>query len=315
MTVKHLLIANRGEIAIRIARTSAELGVATLAVHSEDDGQSLHVRSADQARSLQGTGPSAYLDAAQLVEIAQVAGCDAIHPGYGFLSENADFARRCEAAGIAFVGPRPEALELFGNKTSARRFATSHDIPVVAGTDGPTSLEEAKAFLSDLGPDGAIMVKAIAGGGGRGMRVVTEVVELPSVFERCHAEAMAAFGSGELYVEQLFAHPRHVEIQVLGDGTGEVVHLGERECSIQRERQKIIEIAPAPFLAAKIRDRLLNAAVQLARESNYRGAGTFEFLVDAAGDSENPQLAFIEANARLQVEHTVTEEVTGIHTD
>jgi acetyl/propionyl-CoA carboxylase alpha subunit/acetyl-CoA carboxylase carboxyltransferase component len=312
MTVKHLMIANRGEVVIRIARTAAEMGVATMAVHSEDDAQSLHIRSTDEAHPLEGVGPSAYLDAAQLVAVAKAAGCDAIHPGYGFLSENAGFARSCEEAGIVFLGPQPEVLDLFGDKTAARRFAAAHGVDVVTGTDGPTSLDQARAFLADLGPDGAIMVKALAGGGGRGMRVVTEPELLPGVFERCHGEATAAFGNGELYVEQLFVHPRHVEIQVLGDGTGEVVHLWERECSIQRERQKIIEIAPAPCLSAAVRDRLLAAAVKLARESNYRGAGTFEFLVDASVEGDAATFAFIEANARLQVEHTVTEEVTGV---
>lgn len=262
--------------------------------------------------ALEGVGPTAYLDAAQLVAVAKAAGCDAIHPGYGFLSENADFARRCEEVDIAFLGPQPEVLDLFGDKTAARRFAAAHDVDVVAGTDGPTTLDQARAFLASLGPDGAVMVKALAGGGGRGMRPVTDPEELPGVFERCRAEATAAFGNGELYVEQLFVHPRHIEVQVLGDGTGEVVHLWERECSIQRERQKIIEIAPAPFLSAAVRDCLLASAVNLARESRYRGAGTFEFLVDALNQGDNATIAFIEANARLQVEHTVTEEVTGV---
>lgn len=312
MPVKQLLIANRGEIAIRIARTAAEMGVATVAVYSEDDAQSLHVCSADDGRALEGAGPAAYLDAAQLVAVAQAAGCDAIHPGYGFLSESADFARRCEEADIAFLGPQSEVLDLFGDKTAARRFAAAHGVDVVAGTDGPTTLDQACAFLAGLGPDGAVMVKALAGGGGRGMRPVTDPEELPGVFERCRAEATAAFGNGELYVEQLFAYPRHIEVQVLGDGTGEVVHLWERECSIQRERQKIIETAPAPFLSAAVRDRLLASAVHLASESRYRGAGTFEFLVDASNQGDDATIAFIEANARLQVEHTVTEEVTGV---
>ncbi len=312
MTVKHLLIANRGEIAIRIARTSAEMGVKTVSVYSEDDGQSLHVRSTDEARPLEGTGPAAYLDAAQLVDAAKSAGCDAIHPGYGFLSENAALARRCDEEGIAFVGPPAAVLDLFGDKTAARRFAAVHGVDIVAGTNEPTSLEQARDFLSGLGPDGAIMVKALAGGGGRGMRVVTDPEQLPDVFERCSAEARSAFGNGDLYVEQLFVHPRHVEIQVLGDGTGEVTHLWDRECSIQRERQKIIEIAPAPFLDEAVRHRLLNAALKLASEAHYRGAGTFEFLVDASTPVAEAPIAFIEANARLQVEHTVTEEITGV---
>jgi acetyl/propionyl-CoA carboxylase alpha subunit/acetyl-CoA carboxylase carboxyltransferase component len=312
MPLSRLLIANRGEIAIRIARSAAELGIATVAIHSADDAQSLHVRAADEARALSGTGAAAYLDAAQVVAVAKAAGCDAIHPGYGFISENAGFARLCAEAGIAFVGPQPEVLDLFGDKARARRFAAEHGVDIVAGTDGPTTLEQARAFLADLGPGGAIMVKALAGGGGRGMRPVTDAAQLEAAFERCRAEALSAFGNGEVYVERLFVHPRHVEVQVLGDGTGAVAHLWERECSIQRERQKIVEIAPAPFLRAAVRDRLLASAVKLASAATYRGAGTFEFLVDAAVEGDGAAIAFIEANARLQVEHTVTEEVTGV---
>ncbi len=312
MPVTRLLIANRGEIAIRIARSAAEAGIATVAVHSQDDSLSLHIRAADRAVALPGSGPAAYLDIAGLIAAARAEGCDAIHPGYGFVAENAAFARACEAAGIAFVGPTPEALDLFGDKAAARRFAALHGVDVIAGTDGPTTLAEAQAFLADLGPGGAIMVKAIAGGGGRGMRPVTDPAQLPAAFERCAAEALSAFGNGDLYVERLFVHPRHIEIQVLGDGTGAVAHLWERECSVQRERQKLIEIAPAPFLRPAVRDRLLAAAVKLGAAARYRSAGTFEFLVDASVDGDGAAIAFIEANARLQVEHTVTEEITGI---
>jgi acetyl/propionyl-CoA carboxylase alpha subunit/acetyl-CoA carboxylase carboxyltransferase component len=312
MPISRLLVANRGEIAIRIARTAADLGIATLAVHSADDAHSLHIRAADAARPLDGSGPAAYLDAAQIVAIAQQESCDAIHPGYGFISENAAFARLCEQAGIAFVGPTPAVLDLFGDKAQARNFAAQHGIDIVAGTNGPTTLEQAHAFLADLGPGGAIMVKALAGGGGRGMRPVTDPAQLPAAFERCRAEAVAAFGNGDLYVERLFVHPRHIEVQILGDGTGAVAHVWERECSIQRERQKILEFAPAPFLRPAIRDRLLAAAVKLAAAAKYRGAGTFEFLVDAAVEGDGAAIAFIEANARLQVEHTVTEQVTGL---
>ena len=312
MPITRLLIANRGEIAIRIARSAAELGITTVAVHSTDDAQSLHVRATDAVRALDGIGTAAYLDAAQIVAVAKDAGCDAIHPGYGFIAENADFARLCAAAGIAFVGPQPEVLDLFGDKAQARRFAASHGVDIVAGTDGPTTLAQAQTFLADLGPGGAIMVKALAGGGGRGMRPVTDAALLPAAFERCAAEALSAFGRGDLYVERLFVHPRHVEVQVLGDGTGAVAHLWERECSIQRERQKIVEIAPAPFLHRAVRDRLLAAAVKLAAAAKYSGAGTFEFLVDAAIEGEGAAIAFIEANARLQVEHTVTEAITGV---
>ncbi len=312
MEIKRLLVANRGEIAIRIMRSAAELGIRTVAVHSADDAQSLHTRCADEVRALDGTGVAAYLDGPQLVAVAKEAGCDAIHPGYGFLSENASFARLCAEAGITFVGPRPETRDLFGDKAAARRFAARCEVPVIPGTSGQTSLEEAHAFLDSLGRGGAIMVKAIAGGGGRGMRVVTHPDQLAVAFERCRAEALQAFGNGELYVEGLFPRARHVEVQVLGDGTGAVAHLWERECSIQRERQKLMEIAPAPFLRPAIRQRLLQAATALASASNYLNAGTFEFLVDATSDTDDAAIAFIEANVRLQVEHTVTEQVTGI---
>ncbi len=312
MEIKRLLIANRGEIAIRVMRTAAELGIRTVAVHSADDAQSLHTRCADEVRALDGSGVAAYLDAAQLVAVAREAGCDAIHPGYGFLSENASFARLCADAGLLFVGPRPATLELFGDKAAARRFAERCDVPVIPGTSGATSLDEARAFLASLGPGSAVMVKAIAGGGGRGMRVVTAPDQLATAFERCAAEAQQAFGNGELYVECLFPHARHIEVQVLGDGTGAVSHLWERECSLQRERQKLIEIAPAPFLHPAIRQRLLHAATTLASAADYLNAGTFEFLVDATRNTDDAAIAFIEANVRLQVEHTVTEQVTGI---
>ncbi len=312
MPITKLLIANRGEIAIRIARSAAEMGIATVAVHSEDDGQSLHVRNADEARGLTGTGAAAYLDIPQIVALAREAGCDAIHPGYGFLSENAAFANACRLAGIAFVGPRPETLALFGDKAQARHFATKCEVPIIPGTSGPTSLDDARAFLAALGPNGAVMVKAIAGGGGRGMRAVTDPDQLASAYERCRSEAQQSFGNGDVYVERLFPRARHIEVQIVGDGTGAVAHLWERECSIQRERQKIVEIAPAPFLRPAVRDRLLKAATTLAAAANYLSAGTFEFLVDATSDSDDAAVAFIEANVRLQVEHTVTEEVTGI---
>ncbi|MGE0222409.1 MAG: carboxyl transferase domain-containing protein [Acetobacteraceae bacterium] len=312
MAIRKLLIANRGEIAIRVARSAAELGIATVAVHSEDDAQSLHVRAADEARMLSGTGAAAYLDAERIVAVAQEAGCDAIHPGYGFLSENAAFATLCRQRGITFVGPRPETLALFGDKAQARHFATRCEVPIIPGTSGPTSLEQARVFLDSLGPGGAIMVKAVAGGGGRGMRPVTDPDQLASAYERCRSEALQSFGNGDVYVERLFPRARHIEVQILGDGTGAVAHLWERECSLQRERQKIVEIAPAPFLRPALRERLLRAATTLAAASDYLNAGTFEFLVDATRDVDDAAVAFIEANVRLQVEHTVTEEVTGI---
>ncbi len=310
--IKKILIANRGEIAVRIARTAADMGIATVAVYSPDDAQSLHTRIADMTVALTGSGAAAYLDGAAIVAVAKGAGCDAIHPGYGFLSENADFARICAEAGLVFVGPRPETLALFGDKGRARDFAARHGIPIVAGTSGPTSLQGARAFMDSLGPHGAAMVKAIAGGGGRGMRAVTDPAQLAGAMERCRSEALQSFGNGDLYIERLFPRARHVEVQILGDGTGAVAHLWERECSVQRERQKVLEIAPAPFLRPAIRDRLLRAATALAQESRYLNAGTVEFLVDAADTTDDAAIAFIEANARLQVEHTVTEEITGI---
>lgn len=310
--IKKLLIANRGEIAIRIARTAADLGLATVAVHPQDDAQSLHTRMMDQAVLIPGSGAAAYLDAAAIITAARDHGCDAIHPGYGFLSENAGFAAACDTAGITFVGPRPETLALFGDKAKARAFATTHRVPVIAGTSGPTTLAEARAFMASLGPGGAVMVKAIAGGGGRGMRPVTSADQLTEAMERCRSEALASFGNGDVYVERLFPRARHIEVQIIGDGTGAVTHLWERECSLQRERQKILEIAPAPFLDAAVRDQLLQSATTLAASAKYLSAGTFEFLVDASAKSGVAAIAFIEANVRLQVEHTVTEEVTGL---
>jgi acetyl/propionyl-CoA carboxylase alpha subunit/acetyl-CoA carboxylase carboxyltransferase component len=303
--VKKLLIANRGEIAIRIARTAAEMGIETLAVYSSDDATSLHSRQADGAHALRGVGPAAYLDAAQILAVAREHGCDAIHPGYGFLSENAAFARACQAAGVTFVGPSPETLDLFGDKGAARALAARCDVPILAGTAGGVTLAEARIFLEGLGPDGAIMVKAVAGGGGRGMRPVRSPAELTDAFERCASEAQAAFGDGSLYVEEFLPHARHVEVQIVGDGQV-VSHLWDRECSLQRQRQKVVEIAPAVGLPLETRERLFEAAVALGRAAQYRNLGTVEFLVD--GD----RVVFIEANPRLQVEHTVTEEVTGL---
>ena len=310
--IRKLLIANRGEIAIRVARTAAEMGIVTVAIYSQDDAQSLHTRIADEAIALEGTGAAAYLDAAAIVAAARQAGCEAIHPGYGFLSENADFASLCHQAGIIFVGPAPETLALFGDKAQARTFAARHGVPIIPGTAGAVTVEEALAFMGTLGPNAAVMVKAIAGGGGRGMRPVTDPAHLAAAMERCRSEASQAFGNGDVYVERLFPRARHIEVQILGDGTGAVTHLWERECSLQRERQKILEIAPAPFLRPAVRDRLLHAATTLAAASHYRNAGTFEFLVDAADETNGAEFAFIEANVRLQVEHTVTEEITGI---
>ncbi len=310
MPIAKLLIANRGEIAIRIARTAADLGIETVAVYAEDDAQSLHTRHADEAVSLEAVGVPAYLDIAKVVEIAKTAGCDAVHPGYGFLSEIADFASACETAGITYVGPTPDALRRFGDKALARALAEECEVPLLPGISHALALEEAHAFFDSLGGDGAVMLKAIAGGGGRGMRPVTDKAELDEAFERATSEAAAAFGSGDLYVEELLPLARHVEVQVLGDGTGDAIHFWDRECSLQRQRQKLVEIAPAFALADETRSAIHEAAVKLARQINYRGLGTIEFLVDAR-EGAGERFVFMEANARLQVEHTVTEEVTG----
>jgi acetyl/propionyl-CoA carboxylase alpha subunit len=307
-----ILVANRGEIAIRVMRAAAELGVRAVAVFSEDDSQSLHLRRADEARPLRGRGAAAYLDLAQIIATAKAAGCDAIHPGYGFLSESAAFASRCIDEGIAFIGPRPETLALFGDKLAARDLARRSGVPILPGTSGPTSLAQAREFMRSLGEGGAVMVKAVAGGGGRGMRVVTDPALLDEAWTRCASEARAAFGVGELYAEQLIRRARHIEVQVMGDGSGAVSHLWERECTIQRRNQKLVEIAPSPRLAPALREQLTAAAVKLAAAARYDNLGTIEFLVDATDSGEAPAFAFIEANPRLQVEHTVTEEVTGI---
>ena len=307
--LKKLLIANRGEIAIRVARTAAEMGIDTVSVFAEDDALSLHTRKTDEARGLRGTGVGAYLDAIQIVKVARETGCDAIHPGYGFLSENAAFARACNDAGITFVGPGADTLALFGDKVEARALAESAGVPILRGTPAGIEPGDVSAFLASLGPGGAIMLKAVAGGGGRGIRVVGSASEIAGAFERCRSEALSAFGDGALYAEEFFPRARHVEVQIVGDGTGEVSHLWDRECSVQRQRQKIVEIAPARALPEKLRHRLFEAAVALGSSSRYKNLGTIEFLVDAGGDD---RFAFIEANPRLQVEHTVTEEVTGL---
>ncbi|MDZ7887850.1 MAG: carboxyl transferase domain-containing protein [Pseudomonas sp.] len=301
-----LLIANRGEIAIRIARACADLEIRSVAVFAEDDDASLHTRKADLAVPLKGRGVPAYLDMDQLIAIAAAQGCDAIHPGYGFLAENAEFARRCQAAGITFIGPAPEVLELFGNKAAARALAERCGVPLVAGINQAVSLEQAQAFCAE---HGAVMLKALAGGGGRGMRAVFEPAELAEAYARCQSEAQAAFGNGALYIEQLVSDARHIEVQVLGDGSGAVSHLWERDCSLQRRNQKLVEIAPSPDLDSGVRDAMIAAALQLAADVKYCGIGTFEFLLDAA---QPGRFYFMEANPRVQVEHTVSEQVTGI---
>src|SRR5438034_303361 len=276
MSLARLLVANRGEIAIRIARAAAGLGIPTVGVFSEDDAASLHVRHVDTARPLRGRGPRAYLDVEQLLAVALETGCDAVHPGYGFLSEQASFARRCAEAGLTFVGPRPETLALLGDKLAARALAARCGVPVLRGTSRPTDLEEARAFLAALGKGAAALVKAVAGGGGRGMRIVRGPEELEEAWPRCRSEAQAAFSSGELYLEALLPRARHVEVQVVGDGSGAVSHLGERDCSLQRRHQKLVEVAPAPGLTGELRARLADAAVRMASEVRYAGAGAFE---------------------------------------
>ena len=305
-----LLIANRGEIAIRIARAAAELEIPTVAIYSKDDERSLHVRKADAALALDGVGSRAYLDIEAVLDAAQRGGCDAVHPGYGFLSENADFAKRCEEAGLAFVGPLPDALALFGDKTRARQLAAENDVPVVAGLSHAVDVEAAKRFFDGLPAGSSMLFKAAAGGGGRGMRIVTAAEEIDEAFQRAGSEARAAFGVADVYVERFIANARHVEVQVAADGAGGFVHFGDRDCTIQRRHQKLIEVAPAPALSPAVREGMATAALRLARAANYRSLATFEFLVTGEPDAQT--FYFIEANARLQVEHTVTEEVTGV---
>jgi acetyl-CoA carboxylase biotin carboxylase subunit len=302
-----ILIANRGEIALRVICACRELGIKTVAVYSEADEHSLHVRFADEdvcigpARSL-----DSYLNVPAIISAAEITGADAIHPGYGFLSESAYLAEVCEACHIRFIGPYPNVIRLMGDKARARRAMKKAGVPVLPGSDGPMQSEEqAIAVAKDLGYP--VIIKAVAGGGGRGMRVVRSVDELPKLLKTATREAEAAFGVGGVYLEKYVESPRHIEIQVLGDHHGNVVHLGERECSIQRRHQKLIEEAPSVALSQKQRRRLGSTVVDAARAVQYTNAGTFEFLMDPTG-----KFYFLEANTRLQVEHPVTEFVTGI---
>lgn len=310
MPISKILIANRGEIAIRIARAAADMRIASVAVYSTDDSRSLHVLSAKEACALEGKGAAAYLDIEQIIRLARETGCDAVHPGYGFLSENAAFAQRCGEDGLIFIGPGPDILQLFGDKVRARSLAKRCDVPLIAGTPGPTTLKEARAFFKSLGRDQAVMIKSVMGGGGRGMRAVYNYSDLEDAFSRCRSESRAAFGVSDVYVEQMVHRPRHIEVQIVGDGK-HVIHLGERDCTLQRRNQKLIEIAPCPTLSAKMRDQITGAALRMAKEAHYKSLGTFEFLVeDPEGDGAT--FAFMETNPRLQVEHTVTEEVMGV---
>jgi acetyl/propionyl-CoA carboxylase alpha subunit/acetyl-CoA carboxylase carboxyltransferase component len=312
MPIRRLLIANRGEIALRVIRAAVERGVDSVAVFTADDAASLHVRRADRAIQLPGREVAGYLDIAAVVQAAREAECDALHPGYGFLSERAELAQACEDAGLAFVGPTPATLARLGDKVMARRLAVECGVSVVPGSDGPVEMEGARSFLAQL--DGApMLLKAVAGGGGRGVRVVRSPEEVEAAFARASSEAAAAFGDGSLYAERFLERARHIEVQVIGDGRGGVTHAWERECSLQRRYQKVVEIAPAPGLPGALRERLIEASLGMAARLGYRGVGTFEFLVDASRPlGPGSPWFFIEANARLQVEHTVTEEVTGL---
>jgi acetyl/propionyl-CoA carboxylase alpha subunit/acetyl-CoA carboxylase carboxyltransferase component len=300
-----LLIANRGEIAVRIAHACAELGIPTVAVHPADDARSLHVKRADRAIEIPGRGPSAYLAADSLIAAAKSAGCTLVHPGYGFLSESAAFAQRCADEGLVFVGPDPQVLSLLGDKTKARSLASACRVPVCRATSA-VDAEGARTFFSQLPAGTGMLIKARSGGGGRGMRVVTSAPEIDNAFARASDEALKAFGEGSLYCEELIGNARHIEVQILGDGIGAVTHLGERECTLQRRHQKVMEIAPSPSLTRACRLGIIEAALRMAKEVRYRGLATFEFLVDR--DHED-RFFFIEANPRLQVEHTITEEL------
>ena len=304
--LKKLLVANRGEIAVRILRAAKDLGMATVAVFSDADADSLHVQIADEAVHI---GPPAakksYLNVAAILRAAEETGADAVHPGYGFLAENADFADACAKAGMAFVGPSGDAIRTMGDKVAARSAAHAAGVPVVPGSMGRVDLDEARHVLMDTGFP--VMIKAAAGGGGRGIRIANDLAEFEAAFPQAATEALAAFGDGGLYMEKVIGKARHIEVQVLGDGT-DAVHCFERECSLQRRRQKVWEEAPSQALSDRVRDELCSSAVRLARAVGYSGAGTVEYLYDDAAD----RFYFIEMNTRIQVEHPVTEMITGV---
>ena len=305
--LKKILIANRGEIAVRIERACREMGIRAVAVFSDADRTSLHVRMADEAYRI-GPAPSrgSYLVIDKIVGAAKMAGCDALHPGYGFLAENANLVRACTRAGITFIGPSPEAMERLGSKTAARQLARQTGVPTVPGTLEPIEkIEDAARTAREIGFP--IVLKAVAGGGGKGMRLIEREEQLAAGWRDASSEAVSAFGDGRLYLEKFLLRPRHVEIQVIADHHGKTVYLGERECSVQRRYQKVIEEAPSPIMTPELRRAMGEAAVKLARAGNYTNAGTMEFLVDA-----QRKFYFLEMNTRLQVEHPVTEMVTAL---
>lgn len=305
--MQKILIANRGEIALRIVRACRELGIKTLAVYSEPDIESLHVQLADEAICI-GPGPSAssYLKADRILSAAEIADVDAIHPGYGFLSENADFAEQCESCNIKFIGPSSRCIRMMGDKAVAKDTVRKANVPIVPGSDGPVDTESAALKVAKkIGYP--VIIKAVAGGGGRGMRIAHNDVSFAKEFHAARGEAEKAFGDSSVYVEKYIQNPRHIEFQILADHHGKVLHLGERDCSVQRRHQKLIEEAPSPFLTSELRKKMGRAAIKAAESANYENAGTVEFLVDDSGN-----FFFIEMNTRIQVEHPVTEEVTGI---
>lgn len=305
--IQKILIANRGEIALRIVRACRELGIKTLAVYSEADVQSLHVQLADEAICIGGPRSSdSYLKADRIIAAAEIADVDAIHPGYGFLSENAQFAEQCESCNIKFIGPKSKSIKMMGDKAIAKDTVKKAGVPTVPGSDGPVDKEsEAVKIARKIGYP--VIIKAVAGGGGRGMRIAHNDISFAKEYHVARNEAEKAFGNGAVYIEKYIEKPRHIEFQILADGHGKVVHLGERDCSIQRRHQKLIEESPSPFLTADLRKRMGKFAIKAAEAAEYENAGTIEFLVDAKGN-----FYFIEMNTRIQVEHPVTEECTGI---
>jgi acetyl-CoA carboxylase biotin carboxylase subunit len=307
MKFEKILIANRGEIALRIIRAAKELNLKTVAVYSEIDSEALHARLADEAVCI-GPAPSkeSYLNVTRIISAAEVTGAKAIHPGYGFLAENPEFAEICESCGITFIGPKPEHIRLMGDKVKAKKTMADEGIHGIPGSHGVIELvRDAKKIIKDIGYP--VMLKAAAGGGGKGMRIVRTDEELESAFRLAQAEARAAFGDSRLYIEKFIAKPRHIEVQILGDAFGKVVALGERECSIQRRHQKLLEESPSPAVDKKVRKKLMKTAIKAAQGIKYQSAGTIEFLMD-----ERKDFYFMEMNTRIQVEHPVTEMVTGI---